>query len=351
MQETQSPLLEKKYLTKLLTFAILVKRKHTNSVLLKNPSRKEAREYGICYNTFKKYRKRCIELNWLDQELSGNYRFVKFKYILSSYYEMTGNTFGSYEILKREFNDKDFNAAHEFVLTCLIDDNIRETQHVAKRAINYEEQALRSSKRKGSKRANRAFEVNTWRDMKDYLRNGGSLELLEKSLKYRRESVQVEETRKSSQLPFNVTSARHAAHTIGITKDKASKILSAQNELFKTKKHTYLIEGCNDAIFDMLRELFPRATVIPLPHFRKTKLCFGREIVSKDGVFIDFRYLPENNPLTVLFNLHKKGTVKVLNWNIWQKNPPKKNFPYFIPKNEFNNNPLYNRYNSRGRTS
>jgi hypothetical protein len=337
MQETPS-ILEKKYLTKLLTFAILVKRRRTNSVLLKNPSRQEAKEYGICYNTFKKYRNRCIELNWLDQELNGNYRFIKLKYILSSYYEMTGNTFGSYEILKRKLKHKNFNATHEFILTCLIDDNIRETQQVAKRAIDYKEQVLRSSSRKGSKSSLKPFEVNTWRDYKEYLRNGGSYDILEKSLKYRRESVQVEETRKNCQLPFKVTSARHAAHTIGITKDKASKILSAKNELFKTKKHTYMIEGCNEAIFDSLRELFPHATVIPLPFFKKTKLCFGREIVKTGENFIDFRYLPENNPLTLLYNLHRKGSLKVVSFNIWSKNPPKKSpYPYYNKENNSNN--------------
>ena len=344
MEERPEIKLEDKEMIKLLTFAIMVKRRRRNSVLLEHPTKKEAAAYGMCLSTFKKYRQMLLDIGWMDKSIYGNYHIIRFNGIVSSFYKTTGFHFGMYGIFEKGTIATDFKTALRQVELILLDDNVRKVQVLSNQHHSESGPKLRPKRGKPFT----AADVRGHHSLKMYFEMGFPLDKLLRAQKSKGKSAIRKVSVDTQKLPFCKTSARHAGQKLNMSKDKASKLLNTPNPHFDVKEHSYHVVGCNDALYDMLCVVFPDATIIPQPYLGFTKVCFGREIVEKGQKFIDFRFKGDPNPLTTLYMMHKRGQIKVLNFKLWKKRKPSKKKYREL---NFINSINYKSYNSTKRQS
>jgi len=220
-----------------------------------------AQQIGLHPNTFIKYFKEAQDLGYIVPCKNG-YKVIKLREIISEYCGQTSTLFGKHGILRSK------NCKFKEVLSeleyALIADNVVENQlHVIKKKEKKIE-LFRKLKKTGK---NSAFNVPR-KDAKRLIKELGSIAGVSdiyKRLDYNSEQV---------------TSCRHTAFKIGVSKSKANKLLNT-HPVYKRKVHAIWYDGTSLALFDTLKEIYPKATIYPLVSLGKTKVSFGSTLEKR----------------------------------------------------------------------
>ena len=243
---------------KLFAFIVALKRSRNNSVILKKAYHKLSREYSLSPQTFKKYLYQAIDFGIIT-ELDNRYEVKQFAVIVKELHSGSGLYFGKHDILSGEsLNVKEIlNELYE----CYVIDNIYNKQSKKIKKKSNELNTLKFIKSETGKR-------HPYLTKKEYEK---LKQICKKSIN---ERASIENEIEKTLLNHVITSCRHVAKVLGISKSRSNKVLS---NLKKLKREIALkwIEGCNEFNFEMAKIKYPRATVYPLPSVDKIKVCFG----------------------------------------------------------------------------
>jgi len=77
-----------------------------------------------------------------------------------------------------------------------------------------------------------------------------------------------------------ITSARHTASVLGMSQQKANKLLNSMPN-HKRKIIVQWVDGISFEKLESLKEQFPKATIYPMVSKNKIKICFGSSLILK----------------------------------------------------------------------
>lgn len=244
---------------KIISLLIAMKRQRRNSVIFLTAYYKLAPQFGLSPQTFKKYLLEAEKLGWI-QISGGRITINSLPSILEDFISDSGLYFGKYNVLKsKETSFKDVLSEIESILLM---SNIYDRQQYH---INKKNQKIKSAKRLSStekSKGNRKLSALDKRVISDGLHR-------EKNVK--------------GKLEYNgsvVTSARHTASKLGVSVNKANKILNRGLHFTREIKELWF-KGCSHGLFDALRESYPKATILMLGNCGYTKVCFGSVLKLK----------------------------------------------------------------------
>lgn len=232
---------------KLLSFVLAIKRKKSNSKLLYGPKYILAKEFNLSPQTFSKYLKQCISEGWIIEESDG-WRAIPLPKILRQFNAETGLFYGKHNILKGKSTDF-YQILDEFEQGLLISNIIDRQEYVLSKKMK-----LTSKKSRTVKCALKEF------------RGKDSQFCAEKAIKSINQKY--------------VTSARRTAEILGVSRNKANKILSSGK---KVKREIDFIwkKGIHPERIYALREEYPNAQIILFPRYDRYKICFGSSLSLK----------------------------------------------------------------------
>ena len=243
---------------KIISFLIVLKRYRKNSVIFKEAKYKMAQKVGMSTNTFCKYLNQSLLLGHVTDQ-GDRYTLKKFEDVVREFCEVNNLHFNNHQILKRKSQLSFKETLAEFQEYLLLDNT-----------LGRQEKAI---KRKNDK-------IESYRKLRTVKRHaGGGCSKKDKELissgQHRVENIYAHLNYRSS----NVTSARHSGNAIGVSHQKANKILNS----LKTATRNILVKwvhGISMFKIEQLRSRYPQATIIPLIQYNKIKVCFGSSIVG-----------------------------------------------------------------------
>ena len=292
---------------KFLSFVILVKRQYKNSTLTSFRTRKKAEELGLSVNTLRRYVNNCLDNDWAYVNKKGQLKFRKLKVIIAGFHKKYKINIGFYDLLTREDVKNDFREIYDLLLYSIINENVRMRQEYNIRLKNL------SAGQRLTKKQLKAVRKEILKNLPDLVTKPEEYKKLVKS------GADAETLRALSKTKGNksgvkcaVTSARHTSKVVKLSKNKANQMLRNENPFYKTYHRTFMIKGCNFDIVDALQDMFPTATVIPLPHYDRTRISFGREILHKDHYVANIFELDEKNPIKQLLKMHQERFLTVI---------------------------------------
>jgi hypothetical protein len=247
---------------KILALIISLKRCRRNSIIIKKAKYKMANDVKLHPNTFTKYLKEAIDKGYI-LDMGSHYKVVKFKDVVRGFNSETSLVFNNHEILST--GSSDFNTNLKNLENLLFIDNIYTRQ----------QKAIESKKEK-----KRLFAILKQTD-KSYVRPE-DYKRAKRLLKKVKSIECVAKVEENMNLDIDVrTSARHAGELIGMSSQKANKIL---NNLPGYKRKVFnewfpLTGGVDQVLY--LRDLYPKAVVYALPYKGKIKVCFGSTLVKR----------------------------------------------------------------------
>jgi hypothetical protein len=243
---------------KIISLAVAIKRKRKNSIVLKKANYILAKEYNLSPNTFAKYFNELNSLGFLEDQ--GNcYRVASLSKIISFYFKDSDIFFGQHRILRgKSTNPKEIETE---LRQLLVVDNIikpQQRQIENKRLIKLFIDSLGTDKQAKSEWFSLPYKVR------------------KKTMRMYSKSVRNKEAKNK----FNdqiVTSVRHTAIKVGVTKYMASKTLKS-NDMYTRKIEEKWYNGCSFLLIERLKVQYPDCLIIPYPHFNKVKVCFGSRL-------------------------------------------------------------------------
>lgn len=241
--------------TKLFSFIISLKRFKRNSIILKKAKYKMAQQIGLHPTTFIKHLDQAIKLGFIIEK-ENHYKLVKFGKVLELFRKETGFYFAQYSILKKkELKFKEIVSEIEQLL--LFDNIYAKQKHKIRRKQELIEvyQQLHST----VKTENFGFSYDKYKKLVKALKESNRVGNINDRLDYNREVV---------------TSCRHASSVLGISHQKANKILNNHSTLTRSIKIMW-INGVSEHIYDEAKKRFPKACIYPMITLNKTKVSFG----------------------------------------------------------------------------
>jgi hypothetical protein len=238
-------------MTNIKCFSLIValKRKKKNSKILKRAKYKLASDYNLHPTTFCKLLQQCISEGWIE-EIGEYYHIKKFSFIVKDFCEKSDLRFHFHEILgpdsKKRHQNFDQKQIVEEILSKLLLDNVMAPQ----------EYIISLKKGLSSKNSSRTVKRSMMK-----LKKLGFYSCADDVEKEIQESV--------------VTSDRHTARKLKITRYRARKVLNAGIDITREIKSDW--RPLRNALvdYDAARREFPRATVLILPHYGQIKICHG----------------------------------------------------------------------------
>lgn len=251
------------YNYKILAFIIALKRAKRNSVILKRPIYKMAQKYGICGVSFKKYLTKSIELGYIIEK-EDRYVIIKFKEIVKHFCGEQKIYFGYYNILRNRSNVTVKTITEELLCISMMDNVIKPQEYVIerkKRDIGIIKHSLKTDKKP------RPLSKRDYARMKKLAKQGM---LSAKSLQRLIDST----------TGIVISSNRHASRKTGISNFKAGQVLSKGGKYFSRTKLEKYHHGCNAFNLEKLNHMYPKAWIIPLPHYDKIRVSFGSQLLN-----------------------------------------------------------------------
>lgn len=253
------------------TFILIIalKRYKINSSVRKMPKYLLCKQFGLSVNTFSKYLKEAISLGFI--EVDGDYyRVAPFKRVVSEIFSETGLYFSSHQILHKKSTN--FYQIKEEIESLLVLDNI----------ISRQEKAMRNKKRiriDGIIKGRRTVKMEMEETLSSLLRDHVVPKKHYVVSENRAHNLQKYNQRaeRSRNIDRVVTSARHTSKILGVSIQKANRILS-QKSAFKRSIEVKWVNGCSHATYDNLALLYPNASIIPCPKIGMMKVCFGSSL-------------------------------------------------------------------------
>lgn len=243
---------------KILSLVVSLKRYKKNSVIPNIPAYIIAKQLNIHPSTYKSLINQAIEMGVVQSK--GDYlvviNFVKaFKIIFQDY----DFFFKKRQILRQ--SGTDFKQIYSQILQFAVEDNIIAPQQKHIQNKQYFNILERIASSKGTdKRA-----LNEWRAISP--RKKASI------VKHYRQCIQ-----NGKQFSQDVvTSCRHTAETIGVSKYLANKTLN-KNDLFSREIVVKWVKGISFVKIEQLKIAFPSATIIPCVKSNMIKVCFGSSL-------------------------------------------------------------------------
>lgn len=245
---------------KVFSFLVALKRSRRNSVIMKGAAYKDCKIYGISAQTFKKYLSEAIELGFIIDQ-GDRYSVKKLAEIISEIHQGGNLFFGKHNILKsKELSVKKIT---DEILGCYVE----EIFHSQTKKIITKSKKLATYKFVESETVKRHSPL-TQSNLKD----------VKKVLKESKESRALNQKQIETSLYKHViTSARHTAAKLGISKNRSNHILSNLKSL-KREIIVKWIPGCTMVNFEQAKVNFPKATIYPMPSINKIKVCFGSKL-------------------------------------------------------------------------
>lgn len=237
-------------MNKIKEFSLIValKRKRKNSKILKKAKYKLAADYNLHPTTFCKLLQQCISEGWIE-EIGEYYHIKKFSFIVKDFCEKSDLRFHFHEILgpdhKNRHQNIDVKSITEEVLSKLLLDNVMAPQEY----IISLKKGLSSKNSRTVKRSMMKLKKLGFYSCADDVEKGIQ------------ESV--------------VTSDRHTAKRMKITRYRARKVLNAGLSATREIKSDW--RPLRNAVldYDKARLDFPKATILVLPHYGQIKICHG----------------------------------------------------------------------------
>ncbi len=243
-----------------LAFIIALKRYRRNSVLKRDARYKMAQRFGIHPTTFNKYLKECIDLGIVTRDIHG-YKAIKFKEIIAKFYKQDKIVFNPrHQLLKKNRKILNVKEIIKELEDCFLCDNV------------YAPQAYQRKKKRELIRA------ANWTVSRGYS-NRPDDKILKEALKMglHRAKNKFEKVRYNAKIR---TSARHVAAKLKISAPKANKILN-NSVMFERHEIIQWYPGANQYNFDVLKLMFPNATIYPSILRDCIKVHFGSYIIYR----------------------------------------------------------------------
>lgn len=243
---------------KVFSFIVALKRSRNNSVILKKAYHKLSREYGLSPQTFKKYLYQAIDCGMIT-ECDNRYEVKQFAVIVTELHSGSGLYFGKHDILAGKSLDvkEILNELYE----CYVLDNI------------YNKQSNKIKKKSNDLKTLKFIKSETGK-RHPYLSKHEYEKLKKICKKSISERASLENEIEKTLFNHVITSCRHTAGVLGISKSRSNKVLSNLKKI-KREIASKWIDGCNQVNFEMAKIKYPRATIYPLPSVDKIKICFG----------------------------------------------------------------------------
>lgn len=232
---------------KLLSFVLAIKRKKSNSKLLYKPKYLLAKEFNLSPQTFSKYLKQCISEGFIIEESDG-WRCIKLQEIFSKFNNETGLFYGRHDILKGKSTDF-YQIQEEFEQGLLISNVIHRQDFVLSKKMK-----LTSRK---------------YRTVKESL----------KKFRLKDPNFCAETAIRSINQEY-VTSARKTGEVLGVSRNKANKILNSDTKVKRTIRHVWR-KGIQPERLYALREEYPNTVIIAFPNYNAYKVCFGSSLLLR----------------------------------------------------------------------
>ena len=263
---------------------------HRNSVIItkKNKS-KLSIKLGISIPTLNKYIQSAIDNKWIIP-YKGNLKVIRLKDLLKDFRLKTGLKVFQHGIISAG-KTTDFQSIQNEIIDILIVDNVVRPQ---KYRINRKKLILRRSKTILS--TDNSIQLSREkRNTKDNIKFSKIMASIAKKVgipaKMCDDMVKV-----CKQLVFNrgnqldvVSSARHTASIVGLSKTRSNKALRTSKK-FKSHIHDQYIDLIHPEQYEAVKLEFPNACVIPMPFINKIAIRFGSIIEMNDRSHIfDFK--------------------------------------------------------------
>ena len=245
-------------MNKIKAFSLIIafKRKKRNSKILKKAKYKLACDYGVHPTTFCKLLEQCISEGWVTE--SGDYyQIKKFSEICCAFQEEIGLKFNFHSILgpnkwsrHQEFSIK--KITDELYGKLLLDNVVAPQEYMIRL-----KSALSSNNHQTVKKS-----------MKQLQKMGlyTCADKIEASIQH---SI--------------VSSDRHTANRLKITRYRARKVLNECNDIHREVKSLFYPVKNMILDYDRLRMEFPGAFVMPMPAYGMIKVCFGSVITRSSN--------------------------------------------------------------------
>jgi hypothetical protein len=302
---------------KFLALAIVIKRKHRNSILLTEGLYKKAHLFNLSPQTIKFH---LIELEKLGLATcqGKRYTLASFRRIHQVLLREKGLRFNYHNILKG--NCTDFKKACNMVEQYLVQDNI-----IAPQQFMYQQ-----------KMDDIRLLSKVFTDTKHPKRLAPREYRRFKALSKKQNGEKQLEILKKSSTNIVLTSSRHTGKKLGWSPPKASKVLKLA-DIYEKREIVSFIDGATAYNFDMAKANNPKATVYPLMSVNKIKIHYGTELRLK-GDEKQHCYYRKNNEGSLTKNTISGKSVfppffigKIAQTQIFKRNPIKyKSAPYSI---------------------
>jgi hypothetical protein len=242
---------------KTFSFIIAIKRYKKNSILPNIPKYLVAKELNMSVNTYSKLLNQAINQGLITKQ-NDHYKVVSFRTAIQIIFQETGFFFAKRRILRSE--NTNYKQIHSEILEYAVIDNIIRPQQRIIQNKKYFSLLEKISNSNGTDKKS----FSEWYRLPRAKRK--------RIVKEYKKCVQ----NNVKSIAEVVTSCRHTAQKLNLTKYMANKTLNSK--AFNRKVIVNWVKGVSFVKLEQLRIQYPNATIIPCMKINAIKVCHGSEV-------------------------------------------------------------------------